>query len=79
LQPPPLLKAFLPGIVSALCAYLLVTSLLSGVAPALGRRSLVLGLRHSANSDPSQYWFMLVLFLAGALGFGYLAWREYRD
>ena len=72
-----LLRAALPGAVSALCAYLLFSSLTSGSSPTIGRRSLVLGIRHSAAAEPSQFWFMQMLFLAAAVGFGYMAWREY--
>jgi len=72
-----LFRAALPGAVSVLCAYLLFSSLASGSSPTVGRRSLALGIRHSATAEPSQFWFMEILFIAGAAAFGYMAWREY--
>jgi hypothetical protein len=42
-----------------------------------GRASAVLGQTVAVAGQPSQFWFMQVLYLGGALLFGYLAWREY--
>lgn len=32
---------------------------------------------YTAASNPSQFWFMQVLYFVGVVGFGYAAWREY--
>ena len=72
-----LLRAAVPSAASALCAYLLFRSLTSGSSPTISLSSSVLGIRHSAAAEPSQFWFMQMLFFAGAVGFGYMAWRDY--
>ena len=74
-----LFRASLPGAGSLICFYLLLHSLWTGSSVTAGRRSLVLGVRHSAATEPSQFWFMQVLFLAGAIGFGYLAWKRFGE
>jgi len=78
LDMPPLLRALLPGFASLVFAALIATSLWSGSTAAPGRTSRILGERYSAASEPSQFWFLQTLYLAGVIGFGYMAWREFR-
>ncbi|HEY4560801.1 MAG TPA: hypothetical protein VIG54_08700 [Lysobacter sp.] len=62
---------------SLICIRLAVSALSSGSATDLGRASAIAGARYSATAEPSQFWFMVTLYVAGAVGFAWLAWRGY--
>ena len=59
------------------CAWAIAASLWSGSASLPKTRDYAgTNQRYSAASEPSQFWFIQTLYLAGLVSFGYMAWRE---
>ena len=68
------------GVIGAiLSGTLIVMCLKSGVTPGPGMAWWVTDSNYAAVSHPSQYWFMLFLFVVGFVGFTWLAWHAYRS
>ena len=59
--------------------YRILDVIASGSSTTLGRTSRILGERYSMAAEPSQFWWVQVIFLVFAVTCGYLAWREYRN
>lgn len=68
------------GVLGAiLSATLIVTSLKTGKVPGPGLAWWVTDQGYSHASNPSQYGFMLFLFVACFAGFVWLAWHAWRN
>ena len=57
---------------------LALRSLLAQEAPGISRSERLFETTYDAASNPSQFWFYVVLFTALSALFAALAWRSYR-
>lgn len=58
---------------------LIIASLKSGATPGPSLASWVTDTQYSLTAHPSQFGFMLFTYIAGFIGFCWLAWRSYRN
>lgn len=56
-----------------------ITCLKQGAAPSPIVAAAIVGDAYQRTSQPSQFWFVLVLAIATFVGFAWITWRAYRS
>jgi hypothetical protein len=68
------------GVLGAiLCGVLIVWALTSGTTPGPGLAWWITDTNYSRAAHPSQFGFMLFMYIGGLVGFGWVAWHYYRN
>jgi hypothetical protein len=68
------------GVLGAvLCGFLITSAFISRTTPGPGLAWWVTDTNYSSAVRPSQFAFMVFMYVVGLVGFVWLAWRSYRS
>ena len=60
-----------------LFTYAVISTISSGKTSGLSRYSRMVGDSYTSTANPSQFWFVVIVYAVAAAVFGFLAWRSY--